>query len=201
MIRFRVHIGRSSAIVYGLYLKLLDSPHHILMPLIIAAYDPISSGLPSLYIRSEFEGCFFKTHPLIGGDGRQTLGTVQYKAALCSNTIHTIILHYFNLQYHWFGTIVRNLQSWQFPSPTTLRRNPPLSLHLSPMRMPSWATCNLGTYLIGCLIMIDIVTNSPQRERKPRQAHIVWFLPSGKGHPLGLHIHLRRNEDYCRGQV
>jgi hypothetical protein len=81
MVRFRVHIDRSSAIVYGLYLKLLGSPHHILTPLILAAYDPISCGLPSLYIRSEFEGCFFKTHPLIGGDGRQTLKTVQYKGS------------------------------------------------------------------------------------------------------------------------
>jgi hypothetical protein len=124
----------------------------ILMPLILAAYDPISPGLPSLYIRSEFEGCFFKAHPLIGGGGRQTL---QYKSRpLLEYSPHCCFtLSYFNLQYHWFGTIVRNLQSWQFPSPTTLRRNPPLSLHLSPMRTPSWATCNLGTYLIWCLVI------------------------------------------------
>jgi hypothetical protein len=51
--------------VYGVYRKLQAPPHYILMPLILVAYDPIASSLPSLYIRSEVEGCLFEVHPLI----------------------------------------------------------------------------------------------------------------------------------------
>lgn len=122
-------------------------------PLILSITSPsrFSVGLPSQDIRSDyrflpgsscskFEKAFlFEGYPLISYNGR--LRQHQYKVERGNPRELNRISIYSQITLALIATLI---QPWRFPSPTTLRRNLPLSRRSSQMRTPSWVMCNQG---------------------------------------------------------
>lgn len=49
------------------------------------------------------------------------------------------------------------------------------------------------------LFPLSATLTTPQRQDQPRQAHVGRLLQARKRHAAGIYLHLRRDEDHCRG--